>query len=163
RRSVGVSVAGMKTQVVDQHWFVSLNGKRYGPYTFTALTEAAAKGFITAETHVWRLCWQQLHLATQVPGLLKRTTASPYTYEADEQTNGRLPEMEAERAISPSRQDRPPARDTIESPRELSLRRSQDEDASHDAPRLRVRRPSPEADAPAVQPQQGDRPPSEGE
>ena len=34
----------MNTPSLDQHWFISLNGKRYGPYTFAALVEAAAKG-----------------------------------------------------------------------------------------------------------------------
>ena len=29
-----------------QHWFVSLHGKRYGPYTFPALVKGVEKGVI---------------------------------------------------------------------------------------------------------------------
>ncbi len=149
----------MNSQLVDQHWFVSLNGKRYGPYTFAALNEAAAKGFITAETHIWRLGWQQWHLARQVPGLLNETPPPPEpTDDYSERTNERPPEIEAESAPSPSRDDRLPVDDTIESPRELNLRPSRDETASLDAPRLRGRRSSPDGDTPGVQPQRGDQP-----
>ncbi len=45
----------MLAQPADQHWFISLNGKRYGPYTHAALTEAASRGVINSETLVWRL------------------------------------------------------------------------------------------------------------
>ncbi len=69
----------MNTQLVDQHWFISLHGKRYGPYTFAALAEAAAKGVITADTNVWRLGWQQWHPASQVPGLLADAPPEPVT------------------------------------------------------------------------------------
>jgi GYF domain 2 len=64
------SVAGMCAQPVDKHWFISLKGKRYGPYTFAALTEAADKGVIDADTNVWRLGWVKWHPARSVPGLL---------------------------------------------------------------------------------------------
>jgi hypothetical protein len=60
----------MCAQPVDRHWFITLNGKRYGPYTFAALTEAAAKGVITGETRVWRLGWVNWHPAENVPGLI---------------------------------------------------------------------------------------------
>src|SRR6266436_9472304 len=117
----------MNTQLVDQHWFVSVNGKRYGPYTFAALTEAAAKGVVTAETHIWRLGWQQWHLARQVPGLLNETPPPESTDDHSEWTNERPPEMEAESASLPSRDDCPPRDDTIESPHERNLRPSRDE------------------------------------
>jgi len=60
----------MSAQPGDRHWFITLNGKRYGPYTFAALTEAAAKGVITRETRVWRLGWVNWHPAQNVPGLV---------------------------------------------------------------------------------------------
>ena len=61
----------MSAQPGDQHWFISLNGKRYGPYTFAALSEAAAKGVIDANTSVWRLGWVKWHPARRVPGLIE--------------------------------------------------------------------------------------------
>jgi hypothetical protein len=61
----------MGAQAVDRHWYISRHGKRYGPYTFAALTEAAAKGVITADTNVWRLGWVSWHPAWQVPGLIE--------------------------------------------------------------------------------------------
>jgi hypothetical protein len=60
----------MCAQPVEKHWFISLKGKRYGPYTFAALAEAAAKGVIDADTNVWRLGWVKWHPARRVPGLL---------------------------------------------------------------------------------------------
>lgn len=54
----------------EKTWFVSLNDKRYGPFTFEALTEAAAKGVIDGETSVWRLGWVKWHPARKVPGLI---------------------------------------------------------------------------------------------
>jgi hypothetical protein len=65
----------MGAQAVDRHWYISRNGKRYGPYTFAALTEAAAKGVITADTNVWRLGWVSWHPAWQVPGLIEEPAA----------------------------------------------------------------------------------------
>ena len=43
----------MSAQPGDQHWFISLNGKRYGPYSFAALAKAASKGVIDGDTSVW--------------------------------------------------------------------------------------------------------------
>src|SRR5580693_3284200 len=60
----------MCAQPVDRHWFITLNDKRYGLYTFAALTEAAAKGVVTGETRVWRLGWVNWHPAQNVPGLM---------------------------------------------------------------------------------------------
>src|SRR6202030_2222486 len=87
RRSVPV----MNTQLVDQHWFISLHGKRYGPYTFAALAEAAAKGVITADTNVWRLGWQQWHPASQVPGLLADAPPEPVADDEAEASDTRAP------------------------------------------------------------------------
>src|SRR5258707_223650 len=63
--------------VPRQRWFVLLNGKRHGPFTFAALTQAAKKGVITAETNIWRRGWQKWHPARQVPGLLNEAPLAP--------------------------------------------------------------------------------------
>jgi len=68
---------GMNTRLVDQHWFVLLNGKRHGPFTFATLTKAAANGVITADTDIWRRGWKKWHPARQVPGLLNETPLAP--------------------------------------------------------------------------------------
>jgi GYF domain 2 len=59
------------------HWFISLNGKSHGPFTFTTLAKAAANGVVTAETKVWRRGWRKWHPARQVPGLLNETPLAP--------------------------------------------------------------------------------------
>jgi hypothetical protein len=74
---LGESVAGMNTQLAGQHWFVLLNGKRHGPFPFSALTKAAKQGVITADTNVWRRGWQKWHPARQVPGLLNEAPLAP--------------------------------------------------------------------------------------
>jgi hypothetical protein len=61
----------MSAQPRDQHWFISLKGKRYGPYSFAALSEAVAKGVIDRNTSVWRLGWVKWHPARRVPGLIE--------------------------------------------------------------------------------------------
>ena len=66
----GENVAGMKTQSDRQHWFVLLNGKRHGPFTYAELTKAAREGLITAETNIWRSGWQKWHPARSVKGLV---------------------------------------------------------------------------------------------
>ncbi len=84
----------MNTPLARQHWFVLLNGKRHGPFTFAALTKAAKKGVITAETNIWRRGWQKWHPARQVPGLLNEAPLAPDDAEwTDEQL--RSPNEEA--------------------------------------------------------------------
>src|SRR5262249_25207315 len=76
----------MNTQLSSQHWFVLLDGKRHGPFTFAALTKAAKKGVITADTNIWRRGWQKWHPARQVPGLLNEAPLAPDDAEwTDEQ------------------------------------------------------------------------------
>src|SRR5713101_8877710 len=77
-----------------QQWFVLLNDKRHGPFTFAALTKAAKKGVITAETHIWRRDWQKWHPARQVSGLLNET---PFGPEQKENFDGRQPEIKREK------------------------------------------------------------------
>ena len=76
-RALGESVAEMNTHLARQHWFVLLNGKRHGPFTFATLTKAAKNGVISAETNIWRRGWQKWHPARQVPGLLNETPLAP--------------------------------------------------------------------------------------
>jgi hypothetical protein len=107
----------MNTRLADQHWFVSLNGKRFGPYTFKALTEASAKGVITAETHIWRLGWQQWHPARRVPGLLKDAPIDPVRVDAEAgRASELLPEATAQSVEATSRGARPFADDAAELP-----------------------------------------------
>jgi hypothetical protein len=54
-----------------KNWFVLLNGKRYGPYTFAALAHAAEKGVVDPEAGVWCLGWAEWRIARNVPGLFK--------------------------------------------------------------------------------------------
>jgi hypothetical protein len=102
----GESVAGMNTQLAGQHWFVLLNGKRHGPFTFAALTKAAKQGVITAETNIWRRGWQKWHPARQVSGLL---TEAPLAPDDAEWTDERLgsPNEEALLYAPPRRGARP--------------------------------------------------------
>jgi hypothetical protein len=183
----------MNTHSAEQHWFVSLNGKRHGPYTFAALTEAAAKGVIAAETKVWRLGWQRWHPARTVPGLLNKTPHGPESAEDNpRRTDKQRPEKESVRL--PSTDNRPLADDRIESPsmRDLAfayaetaarpkVRRTswdegpersvprykppaRDEDALLDAPHLRRSRSSFDHSMRGDQPRQRDRQlPEDGE
>jgi hypothetical protein len=142
----------MNTQLVDQHWFISLHGKRYGPYTFAALVEAAAKGVVTAETSVWRLGWQQWHPASQVPGLLAETPVA----------EGDLPDAppdEADRAPSDPADD-PLFDDTASrrgSARPQDARQQIDDDADVDAPPSRRRQRSADEDTPRTRDRQPSR------
>src|ERR1700722_3909109 len=52
-----------------QHWFVLLNGKRYGPYTLSALVKGVEKGVIGQSAGVWRPGWEQWRTAGEVPEL----------------------------------------------------------------------------------------------
>jgi hypothetical protein len=153
----------MNTQLVDQHWFVSLNGKRYGPYTFAALIEAASKGVITAETNIWRLGWEQWHPARQVPGLLDETPFGRASPDPDaERTDEQRPEIEAEGAALPLKGSRP-SQDDVDPPRVWDRRPPRDEFAPRDArnaarsrqasdgeaadaPRSKTKRPDPDED-----------------
>jgi hypothetical protein len=55
----------------DKNWFVLLRGKRYGPYTFAALAQAADRGVVDREAGVWCLGWDEWRIARNVPGLFK--------------------------------------------------------------------------------------------
>src|SRR5579871_6581050 len=105
----------MNTQLVDQHWFISLNGKRYGPYTFAALVEAAGKGVVTSETSVWRLGWEQWHPASQVPGLLgpaqPAAAAESQDSAAQDEADGARETAARSAARAPERRQRREERD----------------------------------------------------
>src|ERR1700733_11833668 len=74
----------MNAQPSDRHWFISRDGKRYGPYTFEALTAAAGKGLIDGDTIVWCLGWVQWHPARTVPGLIPGEPQEPEETEVEE-------------------------------------------------------------------------------
>jgi len=83
----------MSAQPGDQHWFISLNGKRYGPYSFAALAEAAAKGVIKGDTSVWRLGWVKWHPARRVPGLIEEVVQpEPLDQASDREGDDRAPD-----------------------------------------------------------------------
>src|ERR1700680_4263807 len=135
----------MCAQPVDKHWFIALNGKRYGPYPYAALAEAAAKGVIDGDTSVWRLGWVKWHPARRVPGLIEES-AEPEAFDAiGEQPEGREDRGDADLTHQPSSQDQdtPP-----HAPRWRSRRaaedeagpQAEDEDVPADAPRWRSRR-----------------------
>ena len=94
----------MCAQPVEQHWFISLKGRRYGPYSYAALTEAATRGVIDSETMVWRLGWLNWHPARQVPGLIDEPAeqdaenGAPQPHATDEQRVTAEDEGEEERA-----------------------------------------------------------------
>lgn len=107
----------MNTQSAQQHWFVLLNGKRHGPFTFATLTQAAKNGVISSETNIWRRGWQKWHPARQVPGLLNEAPLAPDDAEwTDEQAR---PVDEEVLLYAPQR------RSTRASPDHDSLRRDQ--------------------------------------
>jgi hypothetical protein len=52
-------------------WFVLLNGKQHGPYSFAALVQAAKSGRLDLDDGVCRLGWGEWRLARDVPELFK--------------------------------------------------------------------------------------------
>jgi hypothetical protein len=54
-----------------QHWFILLNGKRYGPYSLPALVKGVEKGVISESAGVWRPGWEQWRTAGDVPELFE--------------------------------------------------------------------------------------------
>jgi GYF domain 2 len=150
--------------LVDQHWFISVHGKRYGPYTFAALTEAAVKGVITPDTNVWRLGWKEWHPASDVPGLIAQPPADPAADDeaeeapdapasldedtaevADEQRDATARRGEARRRDRRPQRDEDVPSDTSRAP---SRRPPQeDEDDRDEAPRSGDKRPQRGADA----------------
>jgi hypothetical protein len=61
---------GESDVAVERRWFYWSNGERYGPYTFAEMITAAGDGFITPDTHVCCLGWQEWHPARTVGGLI---------------------------------------------------------------------------------------------
>ncbi len=171
----------MCAQPVEKHWFISLNGKRYGPYTFAAITEAAAKGVIDENTSVWRLGWVKWHPAGRVPGLLDNVVQEPRDTEANGEAvaieergpvdldpsdvpglAGDQPAKPADRrrmaAKSPTRQ---PDEDDEEAPTTPTRQRDRQAPADRDARRAAARplqQPDTDDDRPLKPASQRDRP-----
>lgn len=144
----------MNTQSASQHWFVLLNGKRHGPFTFATLAKAAKNGAISAETNIWRRGWQKWHPARQVPGLLNEAPLAPDDAEwadeqarpADEEVLLYAPQRRALRS-SPDhgslRRDQPPAENPTDHIfadewRILAERPAQGRGKTHDRGRFKV-------------------------
>jgi hypothetical protein len=94
-----------------KNWFVLLKGKRYGPYTFAALTQAAEKGVVDPEAGVWCLGWDEWRIARNVPGLFKpEPELEPEP--ADLKEDADEPEQEADDREEPEpAQEKPSNRD----------------------------------------------------
>jgi GYF domain 2 len=74
-----------------QHWFVLLNGKRYGPYTFAALLKGVEKGVIGRSAGIWRPGWEQWRAAGDVSGIF-----APEPPPVEEFEQKKEPEEQAE-------------------------------------------------------------------
>ena len=76
-----------------QHWFVLLNGKRYGPYTLPALKKGVEKGVIGQSAGVWRPSWEQWRAAGDVPELFasEPPAAEAFGGESSARRAGRSP------------------------------------------------------------------------
>src|SRR5262249_42070481 len=84
-----------------QHWFVLLNGKRYGPYTLPALKKVVEKGVIGQGAGVWRPSWEQWRAAGDVPELFASEPPAVESFEGKQ-----APEEQAEApATSPDEPD----------------------------------------------------------
>jgi GYF domain 2 len=83
----GDNVVGMKSQSAGQHWFVLLDGKRHGPFTYADLTQAARDGLITADTNIWRPGWQKWHPARRVKGLVSEQGPAAERQSIEQQAN----------------------------------------------------------------------------
>ncbi len=68
-----------------QHWFVLLNGKRYGPYTLLALVKGVEKGVIGQSAGVWRPGWEQWRTAGEVPELFAPEPPAVEAFEAKQE------------------------------------------------------------------------------
>jgi GYF domain 2 len=71
-----------------QHWFVTLHGKRYGPYTFPALVKGVEKGVIDRGAGVWRPGWEEWRTAGDVPELFQLEPDAVEVTEEAEATEG---------------------------------------------------------------------------
>ena len=113
-----------------QHWFVLLNGKRYGPYTLSALVKGVEKGVIGQSAGVWRPGWDQWRTAGEVPELF---APEPPAIEAFEEKQEPQEQAEAP-ATSPDEPEE--AQEEILEPEEAepvepAEDRSATEDAAH--------------------------------
>jgi hypothetical protein len=80
-----------------KNWFVLLKGKRYGPYTFAAIVQAAEKGVVDHDAGVWCLGWDEWRIARDVPGLFKDEPASEVIEEdVDEPAADAVSETDAD-------------------------------------------------------------------
>jgi hypothetical protein len=95
-----------------QHWFVLLNGKRYGPYTLPALMKGVEKGVIDRSAGVWRPGWEQWRTAGDVPELF---TPEPPPVEAFDEKQE--PEEQAE-ALAASPDEPAEAQEELHEPEE---------------------------------------------
>jgi GYF domain 2 len=127
-----------------KNWFVLLKGKRYGPYTFAALAQAAEKGVVDPEAGVWCLGWDEWRIARNVPGLFK-----PEPEPAEPEEDADEPEAEADAREEPElAQEEPSNRDHRDRDyrrqdsrdRDLRDKDSRDRDVRDRGPRDRERR-----------------------
>jgi GYF domain 2 len=72
-----------------QHWFILLNGKRYGPYTLPALVKGVEKGVIGKGAGVWRPGWEQWRTAADIAELFAPEPPPIEEFEPREQLQER--------------------------------------------------------------------------
>jgi GYF domain 2 len=121
-----------------QHWFVLLKGKRYGPYTLSALMKGVEKGVIGQSAGVWRPGWDEWRTAGEVPELFAPGPPPVETFgakqEPEEQaeapaTSPEEPEVAQEEAPEP--QEAEPAEPEETEPVEATEDRGGSEEAAH--------------------------------
>ena len=123
-----------------QHWFVLLNSKRYGPYTFPALAKGVEKGVIGRGAGVWRPGWEHWRTAGEVaelfapePDEVEATDEAGPTDEA-EATEEKAEASEAEAtATSPETSADVPAEEQVPAPAEPAEVAADDHSDAEDA------------------------------
>ena len=89
-------------------WYVARDGKRYGPYSFLTLIEAARQGIVSADSQLWRHGWDDWRPAGSVPGLF--VAADPATPAAIEAEQNQPEQEEPEQKQKQPLTDRPKRR-----------------------------------------------------
>src|ERR1700722_17841318 len=121
-----------------QHWFVLLKGKRYGPYTLSALTKGVEKGVIGQSAGVWRPGWDEWRTAGEVPELFAPEPPPVETFgakqELEEQSEAPATspeEPEGAQEETPEPQEAEPAEPEETEPMEATEDRGGTEQAAH--------------------------------
>ena len=114
-----------------QHWFVLLNGKRYGPYALAALVKGVEKGVIGQSAGVWRPGWEQWRTAGDVPELFAPEPPGVEAFEEKQEPEER-PEAPATSPDEPEEaQEEIPEPEDAEPAEAVAEDQSGTDDAAH--------------------------------